>query len=145
MYLDKELREVFAFQREIMRKNLKVTPYIFPNWQGTDKKSDFRTAWNSACERVKIGNRLFHDLRRTAVRNMVRSGVPERVVMAISGHKTRSVFDRYNIVSDGDLRLAIEKQEAYLKTQNSYKTVTFGNFRTIEDSRRLEGTASACL
>jgi integrase len=117
VYLDDELKGIFKQLWDERKRSKKLIPYVFPNEERTGKIKDFRSAWKTACKNAGIGKRLFHDFRRTAVRNMVRAGIPERVAMMISGHKTRSIFERYNIVNDTDLKLAAQKQEAYLESQ----------------------------
>jgi integrase len=84
---------------------------------------DFKKAWVKACEEAKVPGGLFHDLRRTAVRNMVRASVPQSVAMAISGHRTHSMFLRYNITSGDDMRQAIRRTQAHLSTMSGKRKV----------------------
>jgi integrase len=117
VYLDDELKDVFNLQWEDRKNGRMMLPFVFPNHKSDDQIKRFDKVWKKACEDAEIGNRLFHDLRRTAVRNMVRSGITESVAMMISGHKTRTVFERYNITNDADLIDAAQKQEAYLNSR----------------------------
>ena len=74
----------------------------------------WRTALRDACRKANVPHRLLHDCRRTAARNLIRAGVPERVAMLLTGHKTRAVFDRYNIVNEQELLTAGERLAAYV-------------------------------
>jgi len=140
LYMNEEL---FQEIHKLHSKRRLDCPYLF-NRDGVQIKG-FRKAWDSACIKaglweplrdgdgnvvtiknkkgeekiVKVPTKIPHDFRRTAIRDMIRSGTPERVAMEISGHKTRSVFDRYNIVSDEDLKEAARKKQMYHDRQDS--------------------------
>jgi integrase len=130
IFLDGELREILERQWECRRSGC---DHVFH--RHGRRIGDFEKSWARACKRAAQAMReqeekrlgaqrpqntlprciglLFHDLRRTAVRNLIRAGVPERVAMQITGHKTRAILDRYHIVSEGDLREAAWKLAAW--------------------------------
>jgi integrase len=78
---------------------------------------DFKRSWATACAKAGCPGKLFHDLRRTAVRDMIRAGVPQSVAMRISGHKTTAIFLRYDITSEEDKVAALELTQAHRSAQ----------------------------
>ncbi len=116
VYLPPDLKARLAAQvervRVLERQTGRIIPYLFPHLKGRRegrRVRNFRKTWKTACRKAGVPGMLRHDFRRTAVRNMVNAGVPERVAMTVTGHKTRAVFDRYHIVSPGDLQEVARK------------------------------------
>jgi integrase len=107
-----------------------ICPWVFNRSNRNVKGKRITTfikAFRAACTKAGCPGRIPHDLRRTAVRNLVRAGGPERVAMQMTGHKTRSVFERYNIVSECDLVEAAKKLNLLLfrlKAEATPQTMT---------------------
>jgi integrase len=141
--LGRDLLETLRMQREIRDRWHPRCPWVFFRHATGQPLNDFRGAWKNACKRAGLWDamagkldkngqpkgkptRIFHDLRRTAVRNLVQAGNPEKDAMLISGHTTRSIFDRYNISSKKNLLNAADKQQAHLDAIRSSTPVVHG-------------------
>ncbi len=104
--------------RQVKRgETVMLSEYLFHS--NGEPIKEFRKSWATACRKACVQGRIFHDLRRSAVRNMVRAGVNQHVAMQISGHKTGAMFQRYNIVADGDLRTALAATQTHLKKEQA--------------------------
>jgi integrase len=129
MPLEGELREIVDRRRTaaVIREKNKETrfaEYVFHH--NGEPVGDFRKAWASACVAAGVGKMLFHDLRRTASRNMISAGVPQAVAMKITGHRTDSMFRRYAIVNEEQKREALAKTQQYLAAAPARKVVAMG-------------------
>jgi integrase len=121
MVIEDELEELFK-RREAARAvktdtGVVLSEFVFHRDGETGRVKEFRKTWKAATSKAGVPQLLFHDFRRTAAPDLVRSGVKETVAMRITGHKTRSVFDRYNITSADDLREAIHSVATYREAQ----------------------------
>jgi integrase len=133
-YLTPELHAALVAQVErvkaLEKKLERVIPWLFPHLDGPHAGSpilDPRKAWAEACKQAGLPDILIHDLRRSAVRNMEKAGVPRSVAMKISGHKTENVYRRYAIVSDADLAAAAARiAEVGGNAVNGTERVRFG-------------------
>lgn len=127
------LDDMWAVHEALEQRDI-ICPYVFV--RVLKKKAEarrvrnFRRAWIAACQAAGCPGRIPHDMRRTAVRNLVRAGVADTIAMKMTGHKTRSVFDRYDITSEEDLA------EASRKLQRLAGTIAGTNARSDADALR---------
>jgi integrase len=121
--LPQVLKDILEQQWQEHIEHYPECPWVFH--KHGERVQTFYKTWKRACTAAGISDKkLVHDCRRTAVRNLVRAGVPERVAMMITGHKTRDVFDRYNIVSAGDLEEAARRIDERIAARMVTKMVT---------------------
>ena len=117
------LRTLLEHRQELTRRceraQARIIPLVFH--RSGRRIESFRRSWRKACERAGLPGLLFHDLRRSAVRTLERAGVPRSVAMKLTGHKTESIYRRYAIVAESDLRDAGAKLSALDGAQESHR------------------------
>jgi integrase len=104
--------EWLKIEKEIRDQNNPECVYVFR--RGAKPIKNFRKSWAKACAAAGVPDLTPHDLRRTAARQMARAGIQEKVIMQVCGWKTRSMFDRYNIVAQCDLTLFRTRMNAHI-------------------------------
>lgn len=121
-----EFKEVIekqlAANRELGHKLGRIVEWLFPDPRGNQiggKDGEIRDVWKKALAAAGLPGKLFHDFRRTAVRDMERSGVPRSTAMKVSGHKTESIYRRYAIVDEAMIREGMQKRAAFIETQKA--------------------------
>ena len=116
-----ELLEIIERLRQV---RLPTFPSVFYRITeiGVQPVGRFDKAWESACTKAGLPFRRFHDLRCTTARNLNRAGVPDRIAMALMGHKTRAMYDRYNIVDEDDMREASAQMQDWLQNRHNLGT-----------------------
>jgi integrase len=117
-----EMAEWLKMAKAIRDERFPDCPWVFH--RKGERVRDFRKAWKLARIEAKVPEILLHDMRRTAVRNMTRAGIPREIARRISGHKTDSIFSLYNIVRDRDLDLAAERMTTYIGEISAKKPVS---------------------
>jgi len=106
-----------AYTRSIEAKTSKIVPFVFH--RNGKRVKMIRDGWDRACEKAGCSGRLFHDLRRTAVRNLERAGVPRSIAMRITGHRTEAVYRRYAIVNEADVAEGLSRLAGWMERPKS--------------------------
>ena len=138
--LDGDMRDLLTAAKKQRDAEWPHSPWVFS--RGGERIIDFRWAWDEACKRAGVPDLNFHDLRRTAVRNMRRAGIPQVIRMKISGHKTDSMERRYNIVDADDLNMARELLQNRRKMAEGTQVTVTKNVTTPGKSAIPEDTAT---
>jgi integrase len=145
--IEADLREIIERCRRartfMTKAGVAISPFVFHRKGKPIFVTVFDKQFRAARNAAGLSGRIFHDLRRTAGRNMVRGGCSETVARSITGHKTRSMFDRYNISDDRDKRRALKGASAYAENNPGESSVVTSIAERLNTHSSGENTDSS--